>query len=184
MSYITKEFELNNIKEIYEFNKVAKQADCAVLLREGESVVLAAVAVEDERVEEDFLPLTVQYIEKAYAAGKIPGGFVKREGKPNDFETLTSRIIDRSLRPLFPKGYVYPTTITVMVLSVDNDVDLQVLALNAASAALFISDLPISKYVSATRIAKIDNELVINPTLSQLKNSTLDLFYQGQQQNS
>ncbi|MEF3237798.1 polyribonucleotide nucleotidyltransferase, partial [Campylobacter jejuni] len=104
----------------------------------GKSVVLAAVAREEKPVEEDFLPLTVQYIEKAYAAGKIPGGYVKRETKPSDAETLTARIIDRSLRPLFPKGYAYPTQIVVMVLSADPQVDLQVMSLNAASVALYL----------------------------------------------
>jgi polyribonucleotide nucleotidyltransferase len=179
MSYITKEFELNNIKEIYEFNKVAKQADCAVLLREGESVVLAAVAVEDERVEEDFLPLTVQYIEKAYAAGKIPGGFVKRETKPGDFETLTSRVIDRSLRPLFPKGFNYPVVITVMVLSCADNADLQRISLNAASAALYTSTLPIDMSVTGIRIGKNKDGFIINPTLDELENGTLDLFVAG-----
>jgi polyribonucleotide nucleotidyltransferase len=174
------ELELNNRKEIFEFNKVAKQSNGSVLLRVGKTVIMATVVSEfDNPVSEDFTPLTVQYIEKTYAAAKFAGGFIKREGKPTDFETLTSRVIDRSLRPLFPKGYVYPTTITVMVLSVDKDIDLQVLALNSASAALYVSDLPINKSVSATRIAKIDDELIVNPSLSQLSNSKLDLFVAG-----
>ena len=109
--------EVNNQVEIYDINKVTKQASGAVLLRVKNTVVLATVAREDTQVSEDFLPLTVQYIEKTYAAGRIPGGYVKRETKPGDFETLTSRIIDRSLRPLFPKGYAYPTQIVVMVLT-------------------------------------------------------------------
>ena len=173
------EFEMNNLKEIYEFGEVAKQTNGSVLLRSGKTVMLATVVTEKEMVEEDFLPLTVQYIEKSYAAGKIPGGFVKREQKPGDFETLTARIVDRALRPLFPKGYLYPTVITVMVLSADPESDLQVLALNAASAALFVSDLPIKKAVSGLRVAKIDGETVINPKLSQLKESTLDLYLAG-----
>lgn len=174
------EIELNNTNEVYEFNKVAKQANGSVLYKVGNAVILAAVACEfDNPVNEDFTPLTIQYIEKTYAAAKMPGGFVKREGKPSDFETLTSRIIDRSLRPLFPEGFRYPTTITVMVLSVDRDLDLQVLALNAASAALFVSDLPISKSVTGVRIAKIDGELQINPTHTQMEESTLDLYLAG-----
>ncbi len=174
------ELELNNQKEIFEFDKVAKQSNGAVLYKVGDAVILASVVSEfDHPVSEDFTPLTVQYIEKTYAAGKIPGGFVKREGKPNDFETLTSRIIDRSLRPLFPQGYVYPTTITIMVLSVDRELDLQVLALNAASAALFVSDLPIEKSICGVRIGKIDDVLVINPTNSQMLDSTLDLYLAG-----
>jgi len=174
------ELELNNKKEVFAFDKVAKQSNGSVLLTIGDTVLMATVVSEfDNPVSEDFTPLTVQYIERTYAAAKFAGGFIKREGKPSDFETLTSRIIDRSLRPLFPKGYVYPTTITVMVLSVDKDADLQVLALNAASAALFVSDLPIKKSICATRVAKIDGELVVNPTLSQLEDSTLDLYVAG-----
>ncbi|HRL10165.1 MAG TPA: polyribonucleotide nucleotidyltransferase, partial [Aliarcobacter sp.] len=133
----------------------------------------------DNPVSEDFTPLTVQYIEKTYASAKLPGGFIKREGKPSDFETLTSRVIDRSLRPLFPKGFVYPTTITVMVVSADKNVDLQTLALNAANAALYTSNLPIKKSVCGVRVGKIDNKLVINPTKDDLENSTLDLYIAG-----
>ncbi|WP_418178894.1 polyribonucleotide nucleotidyltransferase [Aliarcobacter lanthieri] len=174
------EFELNSKKEIFEFNKVAKQANGSALLKVGDAVVLATVACEfDNPVSEDFTPLTVQYIEKTYAAAKLPGGFVKREGKPNDFETLTSRVIDRSLRPLFPKGFVYPTTITVMVLSADKNVDLQTLSLNAANAALYTSNLPIKKSVCGVRIGKIDNKLIVNPTQEELNNSTLDLYVAG-----
>ncbi|WP_348518995.1 polyribonucleotide nucleotidyltransferase [Campylobacter sp. CCS1377] len=171
--------EVNNHLEIYDVNKVAKQACGSVLMRLGKSVVLATVAREEKVVEEDFLPLTVQYIEKAYAAGKIPGGYVKRETKPTDHETLSARIIDRSLRPLFPKGYAYPTQITVMVLSADEEVDLQVMSLNAASVALYLSDIPIKTPVCGVRIAKIDNEFILNPSNSKLKESTLDLYVAG-----
>lgn len=171
--------EVNNHSEIFDIDKVAKQAAGAVLLRQGKSVVLATVAREDKAVEEDFLPLTVQYIEKTYAAGRIPGGYVKRETKPGDNETLTARIIDRSLRPLFPKGYAYPTQIVVLVLSCDSEVDLQVMSLNAASVALFLSDIPIKAPVCGVRIARIDNEFKLNPSNDELKNSTLDLFVSG-----
>ncbi len=174
------EFELNGKQEIFEFEKVAKQSNGSVLAKLGNAVVLATVVSEfDNPVEEDFTPLTVQYVEKTYAAAKLPGGFIKREAKPSDFETLTSRVIDRSLRPLFPKGYVYPTTITVIVLSADKDVDLQVLALNAASAALYTSNLPIKKSVCGVRVGKIEGEYVINPTVEQMQNSTLDLYVAG-----
>ncbi|WP_304545408.1 polyribonucleotide nucleotidyltransferase [Sulfurimonas microaerophilic] len=172
--------ELKNKIEEYSFNDVARQANGAAWLKSGDTVILATVVIEEnETVSEDFLPLTVQYIEKTYAAGKIPGGFFKREAKPSDFETLTSRIVDRSLRPLFPKGFGHPTQITIMVFSVDKEADLQVLALNAASAALYVSDIDINRSVSAVRAAKIDGELVLNPTLSQLNNSTLDLYLSG-----
>ncbi|WP_345972338.1 polyribonucleotide nucleotidyltransferase [Sulfurimonas diazotrophicus] len=171
---------VENRTEEYALTSVARQANGSAWLKAGNTVVLATVVIDEtEFVEEGFLPLTVQYIEKAYAAGKIPGGFIKREAKPSDFETLTSRIIDRSLRPLFPKGFANPVQITVMVLSADEDADLQVLGLNAASAALYVSDIDIDIPVSAVRVAKVDGEVLFNPTLPQLKNSTLDLFLAG-----
>ncbi|MBZ7967084.1 polyribonucleotide nucleotidyltransferase [Campylobacter sp. RM9756] len=173
------EIQVNKNIEIFDIDKVAKQASGAVLMRQGKSVILATVAREEKLVEEDFLPLTVQYIEKAYAAGKIPGGYVKRETKPTDAETLTARIIDRSLRPLFPKGYTYPTQIVVMVLSVDSQTDLQVMSLNAASVALYLSDIPIKAPVCGVRIGHIDNNFILNPTNEELKKSTLDLYVSG-----
>ncbi len=178
MSHIVK-VETTNKNQIFEIDKVARQASGSVLLREGDAVILAAVSYDAQRVEEDFLPLTVQYVEKSYAVSKIPGGYIKRESRPSDFETLTSRIIDRSLRPLFPSGYRYPTQITVMVLSADDKVDLQTMAINAASAALFLSELPVNKSVASIRVAKIDQTLILNPTNSELSNSTLDLFVSG-----
>jgi polyribonucleotide nucleotidyltransferase len=172
--------ELKNKEESYSFGDVAKQANGSAWLRSGKSVILATVVIDEtELVDGDFLPLTVQYIEKTYAAGKIPGGFFKRETKPSDFETLTSRIVDRSLRPLFPKGFGHPTQVTIMVFSADAESDLQVLALNAASAALFTSDIDINRSVTAVRAAKIAGELVLNPTLPELKDSTLDLYLSG-----
>lgn len=173
-------FEINNHIEMYEFEKVARQADGAAWLKVGDTVLLATVAVDrDEAIEGDFLPLTVQYIEKTYAAGKMPGGFFKRETKPSDFETLTSRLVDRSLRPLFPKGFAHPTQITIMVLSVDKEADLQRLALNAASAAMLHSNLSFKTSVTGVRLGKIDGKIEINPTNSQMQESTLDLFVAG-----
>lgn len=173
------EIECNHLKESYAFNKVAKQASGAVLYRQGKAVLLATVAIDETAVEEDFLPLTVQYIEKSYAAAKIPGGFIKRETKPGDFETLTSRTIDRSLRPLFPKGFNYPIAIAVTVLSSDPEVDIQVAALHAASAALFVSDTPVSQSIAAVRIGKTGDELILNPSNSQREEGALDLFVVG-----
>jgi polyribonucleotide nucleotidyltransferase len=179
MSTICK-LKFNENLEVFEFNKIAKQSNGSVLFKQGNAVLLASVVSEmDNPVDEDFTPLTVQYIEKTYASAKFNGGFIKREGKPSDFEILTSRIIDRSLRPLFPQGYVYPTTITVMVLSADKELDLQVLALNAANAALYTSNLPIKKSIAGVRIGKINNELIINPTKTDMQKSTLDLFVAG-----
>ena len=173
------EFEMNNKNMVFETGKVARQANGSVLLRSGKSVLLATAVMDDKPIEEHFLPLTVQYIEKSYAAGKIPGGFVKRETKPGDFETLTSRLIDRSLRPLFPKGFYNPVQITVMLLSVDESADLQSLALDAASAALFVSDIPVSKSVAGVRIGRKDGSFILNPTLEELEEGTLDLFVSG-----
>ncbi len=167
------------LNESVQTGELAKFADGSVLFEENDTVILATVVSERKAKDEDFLPLTVQYIEKAYAAGKFPGGFVKREGKPSDFEVLTSRIIDRSLRPLFPKGYSYETQITVMVLSCDENADLQRSALNAAAAALYIADLPIDKLIRGVRIAKKDGKFIVNPKLNELESGELDLFVAG-----
>ncbi|TLE16229.1 polyribonucleotide nucleotidyltransferase [Helicobacter apodemus] len=169
-----------NQQEKYTFDTFAQSTSGSVYYQQGNNVLLATIAIDtDEIVEEDFLPLTVQYIEKAYAAGKFPGGYVKREAKPGDFETLSARIVDRSLRPLFPKDYCYPTQITILVLSVESDADLQILALNAASAALFVSEIPISIPVSAVRIGRIDEKFIVNPSTKELERSTLDLLVSG-----
>ncbi|GAA8281380.1 polyribonucleotide nucleotidyltransferase [Helicobacter pylori] len=177
MDFIT--ITSSNKTEEFALKQVAKQATSSLMYRLGKTIILASVCVEREPVSEDFLPLVVQFLEKSYAAGKIPGGFVKREGRAQDFEILTSRLIDRTLRPLFPKDYRYPTQITLMVLSHDVENDLQVSALNAASAALFLSHIAPIKSVSACRIARIDNEFIINPSTSLLNQSSLDLFVSG-----
>ncbi|GAA8654466.1 polyribonucleotide nucleotidyltransferase [Helicobacter pylori] len=177
MDFIT--INSSNKTEEFALKQVAKQATSSLMYRLGKTIILASVCVEREPVSEDFLPLVVQFLEKSYAAGKIPGGFVKREGRAQDFEILTSRLIDRTLRPLFPKDYRYPTQITLMVLSHDIENDLQVSALNAASAALFLSHIAPIKSVSACRIARIDNEFIINPSTSLLNQSSLDLFVSG-----
>ncbi len=179
MKTIKIRIESNNLKDEFEIGKIASQASGAVMYRQGKAVIIAAVAIDDMEVEEDFLPLTVQYIEKAYAAAKIPGGFIKRESKPSDFETLTSRIIDRSLRPLFPDGFNYPVTISVLVVSSDPDIDLQVAAIHAANAALLLSQAPITKSVAAVRIGRIDDEFILNPARPQLEESSLDLLVTG-----
>ncbi|WP_441711626.1 polyribonucleotide nucleotidyltransferase [Helicobacter pylori] len=177
MDFIT--INSSNKTEEFALKQVAKQATSSLMYRLGKTIILASVCVEREPVSEDFLPLVVQFLEKSYAAGKIPGGFVKREGRAQDFEILTSRLIDRTLRPLFPTNYRYPTQITLMVLSHDIENDLQVSALNAASAALFLSHIAPIKSVSACRIARIDNEFIINPSISLLNQSSLDLFVSG-----
>ncbi len=177
MDFIT--ITSSNKTEEFALKQVAKQATSSLMYRLGKTIILASVCVEREPVSEDFLPLVVQFLEKSYAAGKIPGGFVKREGRAQDFEILTSRLIDRTLRPLFPKDYRYPTQITLMALSHDIENDLQVSALNAASVVLFLSHIAPLKSVSACRIARIDNEFIINPSTSLLNQSSLDLFVSG-----
>ncbi len=177
MDFIT--INSSNKTEEFALKQVAKQATSSLMYRLGKTIILVSVCIEREPVSEDFLPLVVQFLEKSYAAGKIPGGFVKREGRAQDFEILTSRLIDRTLRPLFPKDYRYPTQITLMVLSHDIENDLQVSALNAASAALFLAHIAPIKSVSACRIVRVDNEFIINPNTSLLNQSSLDLFVSG-----
>ena len=164
----------------FETGKYAKQADGAALATYGESVVLAtAVSEKKPREGADFLPLVVDYIEKTYAAGKIPGGFYKREGRPREKEVLTSRLIDRPLRPLFPDHYYFETQVIAFVLSADIENDTDVMAINAASAALTLSDIPFKGPVGAVRIGKIDGELVVNPKIPEMAESELNLVCVG-----
>ncbi|MGX3044725.1 polyribonucleotide nucleotidyltransferase [Helicobacter sp. T3_23-1056] len=170
---------LQNLDETYKLDYVAKQACGSVWYESKKTIMLAVVTIDDEARQEEFLPLTVQYIHKSYAIGKIPGGFMKREGKPSEFEILTSRLIDRSLRPLFPKGYYYPTQISIFALSYEGESDLQVCALHAAANALLISGLDFIPAVSSVRVGKINNKFVINPSNSQMQDSSLDLYVSG-----
>lgn len=161
-------------------NYVAGQADGAVLVTYGDTVVLVtAVSLKTRREGLDFLPLTVDYQEMTYAAGKFPGGFFKREGRPNEREVLTSRIIDRSIRPLFHKGYFYETQIVATVLSVDEKNDPDVAAMLGASAALHISDIPFEGPIAGVRIGLSGGEFICNPTAKQKEESALDLFLVG-----
>jgi len=164
----------------YETGRLAKQAGGAVLATMGGTVVLAAATVSNSTKEGiDFFPLTVDYFEKLYAAGKIPGGFYKREGRPSEREILRSRLIDRSIRPLFPKHFRQEVQVIVYVLSADGENSPDILAINAVSAALLISNAPFTDAVSAVRVGKIDGELVFNPSMSAMDNSVLDLVVSG-----
>ena len=163
-----------------ETGKLAKQADGAVVVRYGETVVLVtACCAPTAREGIDFLPLTVDYREYTYASGRIPGGFFKREGKPTEKEVLTSRFIDRPIRPLFPAGWTRETQVIALVLSADADHDPDVLALSGASAALAVSSIPPAKTIAAVRVGLIDGELLINPTYSERGRSRLDLVVAG-----
>ncbi|PYT12537.1 MAG: polyribonucleotide nucleotidyltransferase [Acidobacteria bacterium] len=163
-----------------ETGKVAKQADGAVTVRYGDTVTLVtATAERRERQGVSFLPLTVDYRENTYAAGKIPGGFFKREGRPNEKETLTSRMIDRPIRPLFPKGWSFETQVIALVLSADLANDPDVLAVTGASAALYLSDIPFTTPIAAVRVGLDDSGYVLNPTYEQMETSRLDLVVVG-----
>src|SRR5882757_1400659 len=160
--------------------KLAKQAHVSVIVRYGDSVVLVtACRSANAREGIDFLPLTVDYREYAYASGRIPGGFFKREGKPAEKEVLTSRLIDRPIRPLFPAGWRHETQIIALVLSADSENDTDVLALTGASAALALSELPFQKTIAGVRVGLVDGQYVINPTFPQRKVSKLDLIVAG-----
>lgn len=163
-----------------EMGKVAKQADGAALLRYGDTMVLAtACADTTPRLGIDFFPMTCDYREYAYAAGKIPGGFFKREGRPTEKEVLTSRLIDRPLRPLFPEGFRCETQIIASVLSAEAEVNPDVLALNGASAALHVSDIPFHHPIGAVRVGLVEGQFVLNPTFPQLENSDLSMVVAG-----
>ena len=176
----TTEVNVGRSPLIIETGKLAKQADGAVTVRYGDTVVIVtACAASQAREGIDFLPLTVDYREYAYASGRIPGGFFKREAKPTEKEVLTSRLIDRPLRPLFPEGWGRETQVIAFLLSADPENDSDVLALTGASAALSISSIPFSKPIAAVRVGFVEDEIVINPTFSERKLSDLDLIIAG-----
>jgi polyribonucleotide nucleotidyltransferase len=176
----TREISIGGKTIRFETGKLAKQAGGSVLVRLGDSVVIVtACRAANERVGIDFLPLTVDYREYAYASGRIPGGFFKREGKPAEKEVLTSRVIDRPIRPLFPSGWRYETQIIALVLSADSENDTDVLAITGASAALALSEIPFEKTIAGVRVGLLDGQFVINPTFEQRKQSRLDLVVAG-----
>ncbi len=163
-----------------ETGRLAKQADGSVVVRMGDTMVLVtACHSSSPREGIDFLPLTVDYREYTYASGRIPGGFFKREGKATEKETLTSRVIDRPIRPLFPSGWAYETQVIAFVLSADTENDSDVLALTGAGAALALSEMPVEKTVAAVRVGLVDGQFIVNPTFPQRKQSKLDLVVAG-----
>jgi polyribonucleotide nucleotidyltransferase len=163
-----------------ETGKIAKLADGSVIVSCGETIVLAsAVSATTIKEGQDFFPLTVDYREKAAAAGKFPGGYFKREGRPTEKETLTSRMTDRPLRPLFPQGYFYDTQVISILLSADGENDPDILSMNGASAALTVSDIPFKGPIGAVRIGRVNGEFVANPTHTDRLQSDLDLIYVG-----
>src|SRR5499426_3663333 len=173
--------EIGGLQFSIEMGKVAKQADGAAYVSYGDTVVLATACAEKEAREGvDFFPLTVDYRENTYAAGKIPGGFFKREGRPTEKEILTSRMIDRPLRPLFPEGYACETQVVGLLLSADMENDSDTLAIIGASAALYISDIPFDNPVGAVRVGYWDGQCVVNPSTADLRaKSKLNLLVAG-----
>src|SRR5213596_2637488 len=180
MSMHTREVTISNKTLRFETGRLAKQAHGAVVVHYGDSVVLVtACRAANAREGIDFLPLTVDYREYTYASGRIPGGFFKREGKPAEKEVLTSRVIDRPIRPLFPPGWRYETQVIALVLSADAENDTDVLAITGASAALALSEIPFEKTIAGVRIGLVDGQFVVNPTFQQRKDSKLDLIVAG-----
>jgi polyribonucleotide nucleotidyltransferase len=177
---VTKSFQWGQHKVTMETGEVARQSGGAVLLDMDGTVVLATVVAKTEaKPGQDFFPLTVDYLEKTYAAGRIPGSFFKREGRPSEFETLTSRLIDRPIRPLFPEGFFNEVQVVIHVLSLNPEVEGDIPALIASSAALAISGIPFNGPIGAARVAYIDGQYVLNPGKTQLKDSKMDLVVAG-----
>lgn len=177
---VRKEMELGGRKLLIETGKIAKQADGAVWVQYGETVILATAVSSDKPVTgTDFMPLSVEYRERAYAAGKIPGGFFKREGKPSEKEVVSARLTDRPIRPLFPDDYRNEVQVIIYVISADQENDADILGPIGASAALSISDIPFLGPIASVRVGKIDGEFVINPSFSQLEESELDVVIAG-----
>src|SRR3989454_2031221 len=177
---ITRELQFGHETLRFETGKLAKQAGGSVIVRYGDSVVLVtACRAASPREGIDFLPLTVDYREYTYASGRIPGGFFKREGKPPEKEVLTSRLIDRPIRPLFAAGWRYETQIIALLLSADQENDADVLAITGASAALALSEIPFEKTIAGVRVGIVNGEVVVNPTFAQRKESKLDLIVAG-----
>ena len=173
-------FQYGNSSVTLETGKVARQASGAVIVTMGDTVVMASVVGSKSAVPgRDFFPLTVDYQERTYAAGKIPGGFFKREGRPTEKETLTCRLIDRPIRPLFPKGFGNEVQIICTVMSLDPAVDPDIVAMIGASAALGVSGLPFAGPIAAARVGYRDGQYLLNPSFSALEDSALDLVVAG-----
>src|SRR5215210_2390483 len=166
---------------VIETGRMAKQAAGSAIVQFGETMVLAAVTVSDNQSPLPFFPLTVEYKEKTYAAGKIPGGFIKREGRPHDHEILACRIIDRSIRPLFPEGFKNEVQVFVYVISADQENDADVLALVAVSYALNASKIPFAGPIAGVRVGRLEGRWILNPTFQQLAYSDLELVVAGSQ---
>ena len=178
-NYVKKDINFGDKVITIETGKIAKQATASVVATMGKTMVLCSVVTKGDGEKKDFFPLSVHYMEKTYSAGKIPGGYFKREGKPTEIETLTSRLIDRPLRPLFPDFFTNEVQVNCMLLSLDKDNPPDVVALVAASAAMSIADVPFNGPMGAARIGFIEDEYVLNPSFASLQNSDLDMVVAG-----
>src|SRR5579864_6230900 len=167
---------------ILETGKIARQANCAITARYGDTVLLVSACMANKPNDRDFLPLTVDYREYTYSAGKIPGGFFKREGRPTEKEILVSRLIDRPLRPLFPESWRNETQVNAMVLSADSENDPDVIAVTGAAAAVYCSDLPFATPIAAVRVGLLNGQLVANPTVAEQKTSLLNIVVVGSEE--
>ncbi|MAD89394.1 MAG: polyribonucleotide nucleotidyltransferase, partial [Pseudoalteromonas sp.] len=180
MQAIIKEFQLGQHTVTLETGAIARQADGAVLASIGDtSVLVTVVGKRDAAPGQDFFPLTVNYQERMYAAGRIPGGFLKREGRPNDGETLIARLIDRPIRPLFPDGFVNEVQVIATVVSIDPEIKPDIVTLIGTSAALAISGIPFNGPLGAARVGYINDQYVLNPSATELVESKLDLVVAG-----
>ena len=180
INLLTEHFTLGNQQITLETNRIAKQADASVVVTCGETMVMANIcAAKTQKPDIDFFPLTVNYQEKYYASGKIPGGFFKREARPTERETLICRLIDRPIRPLFHKNFKNETQVTLTVLSYDGSIDPDIIAMYATGAALAVSGLPVAGTLGAARVGHIDGKLVANPSIQELEQSSLDLVVAG-----
>ena len=183
MNPIKKTFTYGSQEVTFETGEIARQAHGAVICRMDDTVVLATVvAAKEPKAGQDWFPLTVDYVEKTYAAGKIPGGFFKREGRPSEKETLTSRLIDRPIRPLFPDGFLNEVQVVATVMSLNPEIDSDIPAMLAVSAALTISGIPFNGPIGACRVGYVNGQYVVNPTATQLKESKLNLVVAGTEQ--
>jgi polyribonucleotide nucleotidyltransferase len=179
MGYATVETEVSGLKVSIETGRMAKQANGSAVVRLGDSMVLVTACCSQSESESDFFPLSVEYIEKTYAAGKIPGGYIKREGRPSEKEILSARIVDRPMRPLFPDGYRREVQIVCTVISADEKFDTDVLAVTAASTALCLSDMPFDEPVAAVRIGMVGGKLKVFPTYAETESGELDIIVAG-----
>src|SRR5947208_9815509 len=178
--YLNESIKLGSQELVVETGKVAKQADGSVVIRYGDTMLLvAAVSARTAREGLDFFPLTVEYRESTYAAGRIPGNYFRREGRPSEKEVLTCRMIDRPVRPLFADGYRFETQIVASVISADADNDPDVIAITGASCALYLSDIPFHNPIAGVRIGLIEGKYIINPSYDERRESSLNLIVAG-----